>query len=97
MNKNHFFSIPSIATAITVAAFCSISQSQVLTGTARPGQSLWPQQIAQRASASATPGDWEETLYLQSIPGVGESIREGLSTPVSELEEVDLAEFLDLV
>ena len=34
--------------------------------------------------------DWravQETLYLVSIPGMRESIREGLSTPVDELEE----------
>ncbi len=34
--------------------------------------------------------DWraiEETLYLVSIPGMRESIREGPETPVDELEE----------
>lgn len=34
--------------------------------------------------------DWhaiEETLYLNSIPGVAESIQEGLATPVSELND----------
>lgn len=34
--------------------------------------------------------DWhavQETLYLVSIPGMRESIREGLATPVDELEE----------
>lgn len=33
--------------------------------------------------------DWsavQETLYLLSIPGMRESIREGLKTPVEELE-----------
>lgn len=33
--------------------------------------------------------DWhaiEETLYLNTVPGVAESIQEGLKTPVSELE-----------
>ena len=33
--------------------------------------------------------DWhaiEETLYLNSIPGVAESIQEGMKTPVSELD-----------
>lgn len=37
--------------------------------------------------------DWralEETLYLLSIPGMRESIREGLATPVDECSE-DLA------
>jgi prevent-host-death family protein len=34
--------------------------------------------------------DWhaiEETLYLNSIPGIAESIQEGLKTPVSDLED----------
>ncbi|HPJ94476.1 MAG TPA: type II toxin-antitoxin system Phd/YefM family antitoxin [Deltaproteobacteria bacterium] len=34
--------------------------------------------------------DWravQETLYLTSIPGMRESIREGLETPVDECEE----------
>ncbi|HOO39421.1 MAG TPA: type II toxin-antitoxin system Phd/YefM family antitoxin [Deltaproteobacteria bacterium] len=34
--------------------------------------------------------DWraiQETLYLTSIPGMRESIREGLETPVDEREE----------
>ncbi len=34
--------------------------------------------------------DWraiEETLYLTSIPGMRESIKEGLKTPVEECEE----------
>ncbi len=34
--------------------------------------------------------DWraiQETLYLTSIPGMRESIREGLSTPVEKCEE----------
>ena len=34
--------------------------------------------------------DWmaiQETLYLMSIPGMRESIKEGLDTPVSECEE----------
>lgn len=34
--------------------------------------------------------DWnaiQETLYLISIPGMGESIREGLKTPVEECSE----------
>ena len=35
-------------------------------------------------------GDWQamqETLYLVSIPGMRESILEGMATPVGELEE----------
>jgi prevent-host-death family protein len=34
--------------------------------------------------------DWraiEETLYLHSIPGMSESIREGLQTPSSDLDD----------
>jgi prevent-host-death family protein len=34
--------------------------------------------------------DWraiQETLYLSSIPGMRESIREGLKTPIGECEE----------
>jgi antitoxin YefM len=34
--------------------------------------------------------DWnaiQETLHLLSIPGMGESIREGLATPVDECEK----------
>lgn len=34
--------------------------------------------------------DWraiEETLYLSSLPGMRESIRDGLKTPVEECEE----------
>ena len=34
--------------------------------------------------------DWaalQETLYLMPIPGVGESIKEGLATPVDQCEE----------
>jgi len=34
--------------------------------------------------------DWraiQETLYLSSIPGMGDSIREGLKAPVEECEE----------
>jgi len=34
--------------------------------------------------------DWraiQETLYLTSIPGMRESIREGLKTPVEECDE----------
>jgi PHD/YefM family antitoxin component YafN of YafNO toxin-antitoxin module len=34
--------------------------------------------------------DWraiQETLYLLSIPGMGESIREGLQTPIEECSE----------
>ena len=35
--------------------------------------------------------DWssiQETLYLLSVPGMRESIKEGLATPISECDEV---------
>ncbi len=34
--------------------------------------------------------DWssiQETLYLLSIPGMGESIKEGMATPIEECDE----------
>ncbi len=31
--------------------------------------------------------DWEGTLYLQSIPGMVESIRAGLKTPLEDCSE----------
>ncbi len=34
--------------------------------------------------------DWasvQETLYLLSVPGMGESIREGLATPIEECDQ----------
>lgn len=42
------------------------------------------------SSVLLSENDWhaiEETLYLNSIPGVAELIQEGLKTPVSELDE----------
>ena len=50
------------------------------------------QKLRQRAdspvSAFATQaGDWasiQETLYLQSVPGMRESTREGLAAPIEE-------------
>ncbi len=35
-------------------------------------------------------GDWkaiEETLYLNSIPGMAQSIREGMDSPASDLDD----------
>lgn len=35
-------------------------------------------------------GDWkaiEETLYLNAIPGMADSIREGMDTPPSEMDD----------
>ena len=40
--------------------------------------------------------DWEsiqETLYLQSIPGMQQSIREGMATPLSECVSEDELEW----
>ena len=54
------------------------------------------QKIAQVMRVDSV-ADWEETHYLESIPGVAGSIREGLATPVAELREVDLTQFSNLV
>ncbi len=54
-----------------------------------------PVQITGRRSSGVllSESDWraiEETLHLLSIPGMGESIREGLETPLEEcVEELD--------
>lgn len=54
-----------------------------------------PVQISGRRSSAVllSEADWrsiEETLHLLSIPGMRESIREGLGTPVEEcVEELD--------
>jgi len=50
-----------------------------------------PVQIAGKRNAAVlvSESDWravQETLYLVSIPGMRESIRKGLATPVSECE-----------
>lgn len=51
-----------------------------------------PVQITGRRSNAVlvSEDDWravQETLHLLSIPGMRESIREGLATPVEELED----------
>ena len=51
-----------------------------------------PVQIVGKRSSAVlvSEEDWraiEETLYLLSIPGMRESIREGLNIPVAECEE----------
>jgi len=51
-----------------------------------------PVQIAGKRNAAVLIGedDWraiEETLYLLSVPGLRESIREGMETPVEQCEE----------
>jgi len=55
-------------------------------------QSHEPIQIAGKRNSAVllSEDDWrsiQETLYLISIPGMRESIREGMSTPVEECEE----------
>ncbi|MYF35503.1 MAG: hypothetical protein F4226_01525 [Synechococcus sp. SB0678_bin_12] len=91
---------PTIGITTMAACVSLVVQSPVSAGTAHPGRTLLPQQqqaeIAQVINSSDA-ADWEETHYLESIPGVGKSIREGLATPVSELREVDLTQFLNLV
>ena len=51
-----------------------------------------PVQIAGKRSSAVlvSEDDWravQETLYLQSVPGMRESILEGMQTPVDECEE----------
>ncbi len=51
-----------------------------------------PVQIAGKRNSAVlvSDEDWrgiQETLYLASIPGMSQSIREGLGTPVEECEE----------
>jgi len=89
---------PTIGITTMAACVSLVAQLPIFAGTAHPGQTLLQQQaeIAQVVNSSDA-ADWEETHYLESIPGVGASIREGLATPVSELREVDLTQFLNLV
>lgn len=82
-----------------MAAYLSlVVQPPLLSGTTQTTPVLEPRPIQETAQVMRVDSmaDWEETHYLESIPGVGESIREGLATPVSELEKVDLTEFLNL-
>ena len=83
-----------------MAACLSLSaQTPLLSGATQATPVLEPrpmQKIAQVMN-STDALDWEETRYLESIPGVAESIREGLAAPVAELREVDLTQFLNLV
>lgn len=90
---------PTIGITTMAACVSLVAQLPVFAGTAHPGQTLLPQQQAEIAQVvnSSDAADWEETHYLESIPGVGASIREGLATPVSQLREVDLTQFLNLV
>jgi len=51
-----------------------------------------PVQITGKRSSAVlvSEADWrsiQETLYLTSIPGMSESIKEGLNTPIEECEE----------
>ena len=55
-------------------------------------QSHEPVQIAGKRNSAVLVGeeDWraiQETLYLTSIPGMRESIQEGMATPVDECDE----------
>ncbi len=55
-------------------------------------QSHEPVQIAGKRNSAVLVGDedWraiQETLYLTSIPGMRESIQEGMATPVAECDE----------
>lgn len=90
---------PTIGITTMAACVSLFVQLPVLAGTAHPGRTLLPQQQTEIAQVvnSSDAADWEETHYLESIPGVGKSIREGLATPVCELEKVDLTEFLNPV
>lgn len=58
----------------------------------RVSSSHEPVQIAGKRHSAVliSEGDWraiQETLYLLGIPGMRESIQEGLSVPVEECEE----------
>ena len=55
-------------------------------------QSHEPVQIAGKRNSAVLIGedDWrdiQETLYLTSIPGMRESIKDGINTPVNECDE----------
>ncbi len=55
-------------------------------------QSHEPVQIAGKRNSAVLVGeeDWraiQETLYLTSIPGMRQSIQEGIATPVDECDE----------
>ena len=55
-------------------------------------QSHEPVQIAGKRNSAVLVGeeDWraiQETLYLTSIPGMRQSIQEGMATPVDECDE----------
>lgn len=53
-----------------------------------------PASAAQRGFPQLSDKEWgslEETLYLLSIPGMRESIQEGMATPIEEcIEELKL-------
>lgn len=99
-------------TAFTPATFFSMaaaaafaSQVSALEGP-RPDlantQVLQPPLIQETIlTAQVVPVDavagYEETCYLESIPGVAASIRQGLSTPVSELNEIDVTCLLEIL
>lgn len=84
-----------IPTIVSMAALALAGPGPIPTDTPvqRPQQLF--QEIVQVSPVLSE--DWEETHYLESNPGVGALIRKGLSTPVSELKEVDLTKFSNLV
>jgi len=68
------------------------AQSKLISLMAETTASHQPIQIAgeQEQVVLISEEDWraiQETLYLLSIPGMRESIREGLNTPLSECDE----------
>ena len=75
-----------LAACSSMAACLALSLMPVLPDQRR---AMFPQ-LAQVRSVDA----WDETRYLQSIPGVAESIQKGLTTPTSDLIEIDEAELL---
>ena len=89
---------PTIGSTIVVACASLVVQ---FPGLASPIDETWipPEQQTEISQVvdCANVVDWEETHYLESIPGVGASIQKGLATPISELECVDLSEFGNFV
>lgn len=68
------------------------AQSNLINLMAETSASHKPIQIAgeREQAVLISEEDWrsiQETLYLLSIPGMRESIREGMNTPLSECDE----------
>lgn len=67
------------------------AQKQLQQSIAPMSQSLQPIAIAGQTSnavllSEAYSASVQETLYLLSVPGMRESIREGLATPIEECD-----------